>query len=175
MMTLTPVFTDASSAILLEKVQLFSLFLNVFDSILAQTVFDEITMPGYAGAESFKRHRRQNNFVVKSVKESKKHCTALNKGNLDTGEKDTLRLFLGSKKGFILTDDKQAAKYCLNHHLPFINALLVPKVFWYGDIINKKVCEKKMAVLSTIGRYSEKITWYAFNCTQKDLIQFIPE
>lgn len=169
---MTPVFMDASSAILLEKATLFEPLSRVFTLVAARAVFDEITKAGYPGAASFIKAHRQGLFWVQSppfIREGD-----LETGTLGPGEKQTICLFLEKKQGFVLTDDGKAARWCHKNQVPFINALLVPKLFWYAGLITQTQSEQKMKTLCSIGRYGEKVRAFAFSCTLNDLSFFIP-
>lgn len=170
-----PVFTDASSAILLEKIELFESFSKAFFMVMAPSVFDEITKPGYPGAESFKKAEKKGWFTIRSPKKDKHLHTAYPPETLGEGEKDTLYLFLESPHGFIVTDDGKAARWCDRYHLPFTNALLIPKILWYSGLMKKKECVYKMKALCKIGRYSEKVKTVAFGCTSENLSFIFPE
>lgn len=171
---MTPVYTDASSAILLEKTNLFQPVSNAFHLVMATSVFSEITRPGYPGAESFKAAEKKDRFTLQSPQKHTGSNGLLTPAMLGKGERDTLDLFLENNRGFILTDDGQAARWCDRHDLPFINALLVPKIFWYAGLMTEKQGLNKMKHLCTIGRYAEKIKAFAFACTSDDLRQFFP-
>lgn len=97
------------------------------------------------------------------------------KNEMDAGERDTLCLFLDRKQGFILTDDGRAAAWCRDHDLPFINALLVPKILGFAGWIPLEDGMDRMELLCRMGRYSQKIKDLAFSFTQQDLALFIPE
>lgn len=170
-----PIFTDASSAILLEKIELFKPLLKVFKLVMPRSVFYEITKPGYPGADAFTAAFRMNRYEVEPGSESKLAGACPVTANLDKGEKDTICLFLEYKKGFILIDDGKAAQWCVKHDLPFINALLVPKIFWYAGLMTENECLNKMKALCRIGRYAEKVRDFAFDCTLNDVSFFLPE
>ena len=169
---MTPVYTDASSAILLEKTNLFEPLTRVFNVVLAISVFYEITKPGKPGVTSFTEGLRQGQFTVHPHVNTENFKGHLNTGHMDRGEKDTIHLFLTKRDGFILTDDGKAARWCDKHHLPFINALLVPKIFWHAGLMTQKESLHKMNALCRIGRYAKKIKAIAFDCTVKDLAFF---
>ncbi len=179
---LTLVFTDASSAILLYKTDLFIPAVQAFSMVLSQAVFREITVPGYPGAGMFKEVRKQKGFNIENpTEEAMDPVLSADKdfARMDTGEKETLALFyLYQKKGdssFVLMDDGQGARYCGKHKIPYINALLVPKLFWYSGLMDQKTAHKKTNQLVDLGRYSKKIIQIAQHLTEKDLAPFIPE
>lgn len=168
---MVPVYVDASSAILLQKTDLFDMLPHTFKTILAKSVFKEITRHGYQGADFFIGLGKKNCFLIQQVNE-KTIYRDLCKSSLDAGEKDTINLFLEQNQGFIITDDGKAARFCDRHQLPFINALLIPKLFWFTDLMDKKTCFEKMNLLYEIGRYSKKVKQFAFDCTKYDLQLF---
>lgn len=168
------VFCDASSAILLEKAGLFLLAAEQFQLVVPPSVLTEITIADTPDAARFAEYAGQKKLHVTAVPDSSVHNMDLEHRKLDTGERDVIRLYLHQKKGFILTDDGQAAKWCRFHSLPFINALLVPKVFWYAGLIDQEACKEHMHHISKLGRYSETVKAIATACTRNDLALFLP-
>lgn len=194
------VFIDASSAILLYKADLFDDLLNVWQIVMAGSVFREITETGYPGAAYFKslvrkRRNKSTAFVIREPSHTDHPLFALKSFQaMDKGEKETLQLFChltGSElpdpgteifglKGpvkktgpFILVDDGRAARFCHARQLPFINALLIPKIFWYSGFMEQKKFLKKTACLCALGRYSKKIVEMAGQFTREELTYFI--
>jgi hypothetical protein len=172
---MTDVFVDASSAILLQKAGLFEPLLNCFSLVFAPSVFEEISKPGYPGASAFARFFYHPRFRVLPVLDTGKPALAPGRHEMDAGERDTLCLFLTSLKGFILIDDGQAAKFCHKNDLPFINALLIPKIFWYAGHMTHKQAIDHMTTLCRIGRYATAIKAFAFDCGLETLAGFLPE
>ncbi len=171
---LKPVFIDASSAILLEKSGLFLTFSNAFQLIMARSVFKEITAPGHKGVTWFRTQfeKRVYKVIALSCNSNSENDLGCYK-NFGTGERDTLCLYHEAQQGFILIDDGPAARWCTKQNIPFINALLVPKILMYKNLITKEDCENKMDILCGIGRYSKKIKTIAFALTRKELSYFI--
>jgi len=171
---MTYVYIDSSSAILLEKSDLFDLFLLHADVVMSKTVYTEITKPGYPSANRFEANYHNKLFKISPCTEP------LIKGSSDLkrwgkGERETIYLYLNSKKGYILIDDGKAARWCFKRKVPFINALLVPKLFWYFGLLSENECLSKTAELCTIGRYSNTVKTIAKNCTKDDLSYFVGE
>lgn len=176
------VFTDASSAILLYKADLFIPAVQAFSMVVSQAVFREISVPGYPGAGMFKEMEKQMGFNIQNpTKEAIGPFLSADKDftRMHQGEKETLALFYlhqkKSAKNFVLMDDGQGAKFCRKHKIPYINALLVPKLFWYSGLMDQNTAEKKTIQLSNLGRYSKNIIQIAGHLTEKELAQFIPE
>ncbi len=172
------VFTDASSAILLYKADLFIPGIHAFSMVMSRAVVKEITVPGYPGAGMFKEMGKQMGFDIQNLSE-KAIDPDKDFARMDKGERETLALFhQHQKKGgsnFVLMDDGQGAKFCQKHNIPYINALLVPKLFWYSGLMDEITALKKTNQLSYLGRYSKKIIQIAEDLTEKDLAHFIPE
>ncbi len=174
---MTFVYTDSSSAILLERSGLFDQLLAHANVVMPESVYSEITKPGYSGEERFKTHYQNKLFKVSPYIYSGTQ-TPLTKENSDLnrwgkGERDTVGLYLKNRDGYVLIDDGKAARWCFKHGIPFINALLVPKLFWYSGLISENDYLSKTDTLCAIGRYSNKIKTFAKDCTMEDLSYFI--
>ncbi len=170
------VYTDASSAILLYKAGLFGKTATHFQMVLTPGVFAEITRQGHDGAGFFSNFQG----IAMEPPDLALGASCLEKAlSLDLGEKETLLLFLQQNKletaglkRFILVDDGPAAKFCKARGLPFINALLVPKILWLSGHMSLSGCNEKMEFLSKTGRYSPAIIKKALELTAQDLDYF---
>lgn len=174
-----PVITDASSAILLEKAGLFTLTARFFQLVLPVSVFEEITCPGRTGAESFSQYHNSGIFSVQSARLNGSTNASLAGLNMGKGETEMIALYLEqihrkAEGNFIMTDDGKAARWCFRKNLPFINALLVPKIFCYAGHINENESLNHMEKICHFGRYTPKIKDFAFGCSREDLSYFIP-
>jgi len=168
---------DASSAILLQKADLFALLLNAWQVVMTPSVFREITKSGYPGAAYF------NSLSEITLQEPGPHSHPLfslkSFASLGRGEKDTIQSFCNlygrnfkETGAFILVDDARAAKFCQAQQIPFINALLIPKIFWYSGLMKQKDYLNTTACLCNIGRYSQKIIEMAQKFSRDDLAYF---
>ncbi len=177
------VFTDASSAILLYKADLFSVLADAWQVVMAPSVFREITEPGYPGSVYFKslgKKTGRSKIILQEPNPAGHPLSALkNFASMGQGEKETIQIFWDSafdfkKTGsFILVDDGRAARFCHARQIPFINALLIPKVFWYSGFMDENQYLKMTALLCGLGRYSEKVMETARQFSQEDLNYFI--
>ncbi len=176
-------YTDSSSAILLERSGLFDQLLAHTNVVMATAVYTEITKPGYPGEDRFKTNYHNKQFrIAPSIKSGIEPSieSFLIKENSDLkrwgkGERETIYLYLRNKDGVVLIDDGKAARWCFKHEVPFINALLVPKLFWYSGLLSENEYISKTDELCTIGRYSNKVKTIAWECTMEDLSYFIGE
>ena len=175
------VFADASSIILLEKAGLFDLFLSTYHVCISKTVLDEICNPDYPDAEQFKKYYSQGWFLVTQcgLKNQPPYSRLESCDNelekLGNGEKTTIRNYFYENKGFVLVDDGPAAKYCRKYNIPFVNALLVPKLFWYAGLVKKNKYIEKTRLLETIGRYSKSVINKAKALDKKAFTRFYPD
>lgn len=172
------VYIDASSAILLYKTGLFDLCAHYFSMIMETCVYKEVQVPDHPGA----------NFFLSMVQKNRvKVCISNPDGlieinlpeNLDLGERQTIALYCQNacpdQRSFIIIDDAKGAKFCLKRKLPFINALLVPKILWFAGILNKNDYINKTALVIEKGRYSRTVIEKAKALSSLDLAIFIPD
>ncbi|MDD9302588.1 MAG: hypothetical protein HUK40_09690 [Desulfobacter sp.] len=170
---ITPVFIDASSAILLFKADLFIPCTQAYHLIMARKVFQEVRIKGYPGAQFFGTMKTQNKVQVQTP--GKMTFPIPLKG---MGEQQTLALYhqqTGTPSGaFVIMDDGKGAKCCRHQNIPYINALLVPKILWYSRRMDEKMYLEKQTALIELGRYSQTIIEKAKALSHEDLAYFIP-
>ena len=161
---------DASSAIILYKVGLFQTTATAFHILMTRSVYKELTISGHEGADAFKEYyTNQRSFKVIPVE----GIDSVDTKHLDRGERDTIQLFSSGVSDFIIVDDGKAARYCRDQNIPYINALLCPKVLCFSDkILENKLAELTNLILKT-GRYSQEIISQALQCEKTDLSYFI--
>ncbi len=169
------VFSDSSSIILLHKAGLFDRTVTRLPLVFSPSVYRELTRPGYPGENLFKHAVSTGRIRIFSLKEPATPLPDPSLNLLDEGEKETLALFLGHRSGFILTDDGQAARFCKKNELPFINALLIPKLFQYAGYGSRIQTDQQMKTISSLGRYSDKVKKIARALGPDDLARFIKE
>ena len=99
--------------------------------------------------------------------------------SLDPGERQTLMLYFQNvcpdKPLFIIMDDAKGARFCFSQKVPFINALLVPKILWFAGLLNKDDYLDKTARVIEKGRYSRTVIEKAKALSSSDLALFIPD
>lgn len=156
---------DSSSAILLYKAGLFERLTEIYQVMLTEVVFAELTCAGYPGAGVFKESAVTLFCPVSAAGIDQ---------SLGKGERDTIAGYLQGFGDFVLIDDGSGARYCKEKGIPFINALLVPKVLFLAGIMEEAEQHGKRELLMNIGRYSRKVVEYAADCGRKELEPFIP-
>jgi len=170
------ILLDASSAILLFKSNLFDQLIEVYQVIMAESVNKELTHDDYPGAKEFvKRLAEKRYALVPADQTAEMHGTPQqNVAGLHRGELHTIRLYEKGYADFIITDDGKGAGYCKRHEIPFINALLFPKVLLFSKRLPEDLCRRKMEFLIAAARYSPEITDWAKNCPKESLDFFLP-
>ena len=167
---------DASSAILLYKTGLLEAFIGVYHVFIPRSVQQELTRENLAGAAVFAHHVTADTIKVLDIDMVVPNSTALSKAmnSFGKGERDTIMCLNAGKGDFIVTDDGKAARYCRDKALPFINALLFPRLLYFAGIMSINESRTKMASIIHVGRYSTQITAWAFNCSKEALAFAIP-
>lgn len=167
---------DASSAILLYKTGLLEVFIGLYHVFIPRSVLQELTLENRAGAAVFAHHVTADIIKVIDTDKVVPNSTALSKAmnSFGKGERDTVMCLKAGKGDFIVTDDGKAARYCQDKALPFINALLFPRLLYFAGIMSINESRTKMASIIHVGRYSPQITAWAFNCSKEALAFAIP-
>lgn len=173
---MTRVLLDSSSAILLFKADLFDALIKVYHVSMPQSVLHELTFEDYPGADAFFQYTTLKKIKIVSVEyEKSRYENSLNgQSSLHKGERDTIGCFQAGGYDFIITDDGRAARYCRQNDIPFINALLFPRVLYYLNKSSLQESNNKMGKLISLGRYSAKVVKWAENCKKEALYFAIP-
>lgn len=172
------VYIDASSAILLYKAGLFVPCTRYFSIVMETDVYKEVRVPDHPGAHFF-LSMVQKKCVQVFRSDSDRHINVDLPRNLDLGERQTLMLYFQNicpdTPSFIIMDDAKGARFCLARKVPFINALLVPKILWFAGLLNKDDYLDKTALVIENGRYSGTVIEKADALSPWDLAMFIPD
>ena len=167
---------DSSSAILLFKADLFDALVSVYHVSMSQSVLHELTLEDQPGADVFLRYAALKKVKIISTRsiptKAAKYLSL--PASLHRGELDTIKCFQAGGYAFIITDDGRAARYCRQNKIPFINALLFPRVLNFFN--NTPVHDRniKTAKLVSLGRYSAEVVRWAENCKKEALHFAIP-
>lgn len=167
------VLLDSSSAILLQKTVLLDTLFKVYQVILTESVYQELTNNDYKSASIFKENYSAGQFsVIPMAPRKAEETTELLQ--LNKGERETIQQFINNQGDFIMLDDGKAARYCMKNELPFVNALLFPLILFFAGKMTVQTKEEKVARIIEIGRYSEKIIEIARGFNRNDLVRFLP-
>lgn len=166
------VLVDTSSAILLHKADLLTHMLAAFRVCVTASVYDELTQRRRPGARAIARGREARQITVRTPDcPPASHCLP---GNLHLGERDTLLCFLDGGADFIIIDDGRGAGFCRREAIPYVNALLCPRLLATAGCLSSDGAVAAMARISDLGHYSAWVKDYAVTCSDASLAEFIP-
>jgi len=151
------------------KADLLEKLLARYQILIPQTVYNELTKENQFGSKKFISLFKKNVlYLNKEYKEKKVEFP------LHGGEQEAVLLYLQGNCDFIIIDDRKGILFCKQNNIPFINALIVPKILYFiGDINHKQYCIKTN-LITQIGRYSDRVLDLAQKIHQKDLEIFLP-
>ena len=170
------IIIDTSSTILLFKSNLLDRLVELYQTLVTDSVYKELTHLDYPGsAEIQKLYESRRIQVVGTLpKKSAGKNTYPALPSLNSGEKDTIRQQMNGRSDFIIIDDGRAAKYCKKAGLPFINALLFPRILYQIRVITKSDFNKKSADIIQLGRYTDRIIDIALKLSDREIQPFLP-
>jgi len=165
---------DSSSAIILYKSGLIGSLIDLYLTVISESVYAELTHEGYAGAEAFKIYCHEKKICVRGdvcgINNDADYLTTL--AGLGAGERDTIMLYHKGIGEFIVVDDGRGARYCKKNGIPHINALLVPRLLYNAGKIDGDDRNHLMDIIIEYGRYSPWVIDYARTCDDKELRYF---
>ncbi len=170
------ILVDSSSAILLYKTELFERLLEQYRVGFTESVFFELTLYDYPSAEVFKNlgETEKLSIFTNNLDRNVTNQPFPDVSSLNIGERDTILQHIQGIGDFILIDDGKGARLCFQHQLPFISALLFPKILYLVGELSKRECDQKTEALINVGRYSQKIIDKATGLTSNELEQYLP-
>lgn len=168
------VLIDASSAILLFKSGWMVPLMENYRVGTGPAAFREMTVTDYPGASAFLKWQQEQRLVL-HPRCSPVLSIGTDRRNLDPGEHECINLFLNGTGTFVVIDDGPGAAFCRREAIPYVNALLVPRLL--SPAASATVHANVQAAMQRIyasGRYAPWILEYALNCTPEDLAFFLP-
>lgn len=169
------ILIDSSSAILLHKSGWLDATWAKFHLKTGRAVFRELTIPGYPGADRFQRLVAAGEMEVLPLIDTPPGSGDAALNEMGPGERECITLFLAGSGQFILLDDGRGARYCRDHRIPYVNALLIPRILALADpTIGVQAVADAMAQISHLGRYATWVRDYARNCEDTTLAPFLP-
>jgi len=167
------VLIDTSSAILLFKSDWMIPLLNGYRVGTGPAAFQEMTVTGYPGARAFAHWQQKHQLTIHSpcapdVTREK------DLRRLDPGERECIRLYTRGMGTFIIIDDGPGAAYCRRKTIPYVNALLIPRLLSPGATANGAGVAAAIRKIYACGRYASWVLEYALSCPAEDLTFFLP-
>lgn len=163
---------DASSAILLAKAGLFRRLTETYRVVMAEAVYGEIACDGYPGARGFAAARHAGRIRV--LPPVSGNAPGPEDSLSGPGERETIRLFSLGAGDFVIIDDRRGAGYCRTAGIPYINALLFPRILMLTGALSENECRRRTDRLLQFGRYSPGIVAAAASASRKRLGRFLP-
>ena len=170
------ILLDASSAILLYKAGLLDELTRFYRVYVSKTVLQELTLNNRPGADTIINRVSNCMITVIDLEDmSSRSITPLSAtDSLDPGELDSIRCFEAGNIDLLIIDDGRAAKYCKEKGVPFVNALLFPRLLYFAKCLSLQESSDKMDDIIELGRYSAEIIKWARSCRQEALTFAIP-
>ena len=164
---------DASSAILLFKTNWMASLFDHYRVGLGPTVYRELTVAGHPGAEAFVRWRQEERLVMHDRNGTAPEPPIALK-RLDAGERECIRLYREGAGRFVMLDDGPAAAFCRRAAIPYVNALLVPRLLTPRPVRDRTGLQNAVRAVYAEGRYAAWVLEYALTCPDEDLAFFLP-
>ena len=167
------ILIDTSSAILLYKAGWLDTILAHYHLRTGLAAHRELVIPGYPGADVFQQLTVQGRLDVLPV--CANSPADPNLASLGAGERECIEHFMAGAGHFILMDDGRGAAYCRDRSIPYVNALLMPRILAHADPeIRPRNVSRAMAQIYRLGRYAPWIMEFACHCSDEILVPFRP-
>jgi hypothetical protein len=167
------VVIDTSSAILLFKSGWMGPVMACYRAVIGPMVFREMTVGGYPGAAAFSRWQSEKRIIIENAQALADDPTP-GRGRLDPGEQECIDLYHSGAGSFLIIDDGRGAAHCRRQGIPFINALLVPRLLQHASVGNGADWQAALLEIFRIGRYAPWVKAYALSCPDDHLALFRP-
>ena len=135
--------------------------------------FREMTVADYPGASAFRQWQQEERLVLHP------RCppavsVGTDRNDLDPGERECLTLFLNGTGTFVVIDDGAGAAFCRREAIPYVNALLIPRLLSPASATARAEAEAAMQQIFALGRYAPWVLEYALTCKPEALAFFLP-
>jgi hypothetical protein len=167
------ILIDASSAILLFKSGWMAPLMENYRVGTGPAAFREMTVADYPGASAFRQWQQEERLVLHPRCPSEMSI-GTNRQGLDPGERECITLFLSGTGTFIVIDNGPGAAFCRREAIPYVNALLIPRLLSPASATARADAATAMQQIFAIGRYAPWVMEYALTCPSENLMFFLP-
>ena len=167
------VLIDTSSAILLFKSGWMDPLLASYRVGTGPTAFREMTVANYPGARTFTRWQQENRLAIHSPR-APAHRGGSDSHRLDAGERECIALYHEGTTAFIIIDDGPGAAFCRRQSIPYVNALLIPRLVNRAGAMARSEVVAAMRKIYSSGHYARWVLDQALACPSDDLTFFLP-
>lgn len=150
---------DASTLILLAKIDLLELFISNFQEkvLVPESVALEVARAGYEDSPLILKLIENKKISILKTKNKRQSDKLMLDFNIDQGEAEAISLAVQENIRFIATDDRNAIRACKMLKIDFITAIAVLIRAYEKTLIDKNEALLKLQRLGYIGRYSKAI------------------
>ena len=157
------VVSDASTLVLLEKVDLLSRLVKNFKFIVPEEVYKEAVLKGKAKnfSDSYQIENKINDgFIqIKKINNRQKANNIIKEFRIGEGETEAIVLFLETKADVLATDDHKSINVCKAYQIPFMTALTFVLDSFNKKVIVKNEAEKMIKDLGIYGKYKNELIY----------------
>jgi len=150
---------DASTLILLAKIDLLELFISNFQGkvLVPESVALEVGQAGYEDSPLILKLIENKKISILKTKNKRQSDKLMLDFNIDQGEAEAISLAVQENMHFIATDDRNAIRACKMLKIEFITAMAILIRAFEKQLIDKNEAILKLQKLRYIGRYSKAI------------------
>ncbi len=153
--------SDASTLILLQKIDLLDKLVKNFKIIISEGIYEEAVLKGKARkfSDSYQIENKINENLIKIVKikgKNKAH-EMINEFGIGEGEAEAIVLFLQEKADILATDDHRSINVCKVYKIPFMTALTFVLDSCKRKILRKNEAKEMVENLGVYGRYKDEL------------------
>ena len=150
---------DASTLILLAKIELLDIFVSSFRGGISipEIVRDEVCIHGREETPLLTRLIEDKKIHVSKVKADKAARKIMDDFHIDAGEAAAIILALDEKASLVATDDRNAIRACKALKLDFTTAVAILIRAFEKNLIDKTEALIKIQKLESVARYNRAI------------------
>lgn len=161
------IISDASTLILLQKIDLLDKLVKNFVFIIPQEVYSESVIKGkkIKSKDSYLIEGKIDGRIIKikKIKDLKKISQIINEFGIEKGEAEAIALFLQENADILAIDDHKAINVCKIYKIPFMTALTFVITAFDAKLIVKNEAKKMIENLGIYGRYKDELVYKALN------------
>ena len=155
------IISDASTLVLLEKIDLLKTVIAKDKIIIPQKVYEEAVTKGIekkaADAYNIKEYAERKKIEVRAIKDKGRFEKLLREFNLGDGETEAVVLFIEHKADLLASDDHKAINLCKSLKIPFATAMAITLKYIKEKEIAYEDGKTMILGLGKYGRYSSEL------------------
>src|SRR3989338_4603140 len=161
------IISDASTLILLQKIDLLDKLVKSFEFIIPEEVYKEAVIKGkekkFSDSYQIENKIKQNLIKVKKIKNIYSVNKLLKEFGTAEDETEAIVLFLELKADILATDDHKSINVCRAYKIPFMTALTFVLDSFSREIVTKNTVRKMIESLGVYGRYKNELIYKALS------------